>query len=170
MISSEEKRMKEYRAIHDAENCCDDAHYVFKRYMRAIGKVARLDWHTASHQLERDLKANIDLPTLKIGLLEPIIERGIDLAKRDPESGLPIPYASGHSYGSDEEDESFYAWSAFNIADLPSDIDVNDADLPYVLTGWAHHWNGAGRSFSNSPYTIVGRTRILVKQFKGLDI
>lgn len=171
----DEERAKEYHAQCDAEIHCDDAHFFFEKYMRAIGKAARLHKQTATNQVYR----NIDHIVLHDYATIDFIDECTELTKRDPETGMPIPYASGHR--SDESGESCYAWAVFNIADLPSNIDVDvdckdpqwvgeEGDLAYELTGWAQHYRGPGRIFSSEPYYIKSRTRILVKQSRGLDI
>jgi hypothetical protein len=162
---TDEEKAKAYNNQRDAESMCDDAYHLFQRYMRKIGLAARSSLLVAMNQIERDFDyiANDHVA-------ECLLDKAIEASKRD-EDGMPIPYASGHS--SDEEGESCYAWAVFLLKDLPKDIDLNfDAQaVAYNLTGWQQHYRGPGQSFSSEPY-IGGKsnTRILVKQFRGLDI
>ena len=164
-----EEQEKLYQAQREAEDLCDGAYYTLEEYMRTIGKGARKDYQTAFNQAKRDLGKIIGLkkgfPNVGAGAF---IDNCIDLAKVDPETGKPIPYAYG--YRTDEHWESGYAWAVFHIKDLPSSIDLFEEDLAYNLSGWTRHYSGPGRSFSSDPYYVMGRTRVLVKQFRGLDI
>jgi hypothetical protein len=60
------------------------------------------------------------------------------------------------------------------VAELPDTVQVlharRAADLANTLTGWAYHYGGAGRFFSDVPCLRVVRGKILVTQRCGLDI
>lgn len=77
------------------------------------------------------------------------------------------PRAEGFSY---TDDSSGYAWALFHVDDLPSYFDLEDRDLDYRLTGWYCYAHGVGRSFSDVPTLRKVGKRILVKQYRGLDI
>jgi hypothetical protein len=47
---------------------------------------------------------------------------------------------------------------------------LDGENLAYELTGWRQTYRGPGLGFSSDPYYIMGRTRVLVKQLRGLDI
>lgn len=175
---TDEERAKQYRDQREAEDLCDAAHYAMLRYLRTIGQAARYDRLTAASQLERDIGLQDDRLIRELAggkgkedyenIVNRLVDKGIDLAKRDPETGYPIPSASGFSM--DEDATGGFAWAVFNKKDLPSDIEIDDDDLAYKLTGWQYYYGGPGRSFSHEPWAHVSRSRILVKQQRGLDI
>lgn len=145
----------------------DEAHEVFRTYLRKVGKMERLRNGAGESQLVRDFKMKDPDLQASRDFLETLLLRAVDEAKTD-EYGFPYPRASG--FRSDEYEESGYAWALYHIDDLPSDFDLEDEDSAYYLTGWVSHSNGVGRSFSADPYYRKVGKRILVKQFRGLDI
>lgn len=164
-MTSQEDKVKEYHAMRDAQDQSDEAHYVFEKYMYKIGMAGREHKQTALNQAEHDFCRSGGAVT--VDYLNKFVDRCIDIAKRTPEGAVKC-YA--HGFRSDDEC-STYMWRAFLIKDLPSDIDLTDDDLAYHLTGWVRREPVcAGQSFSSEPYYTMSRTRILVKQFRGLDI
>lgn len=88
------------------------------------------------------------------------------------------PFAADCLVGStfNEYGDGGYVWALFNLCDIdPQWIEQhNDKesnfDLAYALTKWDSFYRGAGRWFGQAPYCKFGRTRVLVKQYRGLDI
>jgi hypothetical protein len=72
--------------------------------------------------------------------------------------------------------DSGYVWALFNTKDIHEGElarykdDPDDVEFAFRLTGWHAYNKGTGRAFAADPTVVVGRTRILVKQFRGLDI
>lgn len=77
---------------------------------------------------------------------------------------------------SDEYGDSGYVWALFNRKDIPQSLidesldPDSECDLAYHLTGWTAFSRGVGRMFGSAPGCVIGRNRILVRQFRGLDI
>lgn len=161
------EQAKLYHAMRDAENHTHDAYFEFKAYMYNIGMAGRCHRQTALNQAEADLRKSGGSVT--VDYLNQFVDRCIDIAKRTTEGEVKC-YA--HGCRSEDDEGSIYMWKAFLIKDLPSDIDLTeDEDLAYYLTGWVRREPAcAGQSFASEPYYIKSNTRILVKQFRGLDI
>ena len=75
----------------------------------------------------------------------------------------------------DGDDSVSYRWALYSRATVEARlgraVDSDDpADLACTLTGWAYHYGGAGRFFSDVPCLRLARGRILVTQRCGLDI
>ena len=137
-----------------------------------MGKGARLDRDATFDCLCRDLNVENDecISTEAHYIVQDLIDKGVNLAMRDTD-GFPIPSASGIWTDKDDDGSGCIAWALYNLKDLPSDLDLNDEkDLAFNLTGWCYHYSGPGRSFSNEPFFEKRGSRILVKQFRGLDI
>lgn len=148
----------------------DEAHQAFQTYLRKVGEMERLRKGAGCHQLNRDLKGQDFASQFSRNFLETILTKAVDTAKLN-EHGFPIPRVSGTHL---DEYESGYAcaWALYHIDDLPSDFDLEDekGDLAYNLTGWYRYDGGVGRRSSSDPYYRKVGKRILVKQFRGLDI
>ena len=142
----------------EAEELCDNAHYLLREYKHQIGLAARKCKQIALNQIEHDLDI-VDA--------DAFIDKCIEISKRTLD-GVITPYASGHRM--DDNGSACYAWAVFFIKDLPNDIDLDSDFLAEDLTGWARMYSGPGRAFCQDPYAKKGRTRILVRQFRGLDI
>ena len=151
---------KQYEIDNEIYYLEDEAHQAFQTYLRKVGEMERLRKGAGRHQLCADFG---------LTRVDELLTKAVDTAKVD-EYGFPHPRASG--FRSDEYGESGYAWALYHVDDLPSDFDLTDEedDLDYNLTGWARHYSGPGRSFSDDPYYRKVGKRILVKQFRGLDI
>lgn len=181
-MNSREESYKAYLAEREADDFCENAHYAFKRYMCLIGSAARKHRQSAINQVERDfdksggvvlaarnrLKAHV--PSVHKIVMNDFIDKCIDVSKINPETGCPFPVAEGFRH---DEDSGGYAWALFRVEDLPSDLstDQDTLALAVALTGWCRWYKGPGRSFGHDPYVAKKtKTRILVKQFRGLDI
>lgn len=84
------------------------------------------------------------------------------------EADIPQPILGGEREDEDEEGTWTMRWYVYEKADLIArgyDLDTCAEDL--LGPG---SYNGPGRWFWSTPYAIVGRTRVLIKQSGGLDI
>ena len=152
-----EYQAKRYKLSREADDFCDDAHVLFKKYMRKVGLAARKMRTIAEERAEHDFMSIVP---------DDFIDKCIDVSKTD-EYGMPIPYAGGVRH---TDESSSICWWAFYKEDLPSDIDLKDEGLAGNLTGLCRRYSGPGRSFSQEPTARISRTRVLVTQFCGLDI
>jgi hypothetical protein len=89
------------------------------------------------------------------------------------EHGFLIPRA--HGVRRDEYGESGYKWAVYDR--LTAEVELGsegyttaDEEAGSYLTGWCRFERGPGRPFGSDPWVILSRTRVLVKQFCGLDI
>jgi hypothetical protein len=163
---------KQYEIDNEIYELEDEAHEAFQTYLRKVGEMERLRKEAGRNQLERNFfpKLNrVDYNFRHKSLLDSILIKAIDEAKTD-EYGFPYPRAAGVRWNDEEYRESSYAWALYHVDDLPSYFDLEGEDLAYYLTGWARHYSGPGRSFSHDPYYRKVGKKILVKQFRGLDI
>lgn len=99
------------------------------------------------------------------------------------EHGMLIPVAEGIRHDSDGE-PGCYVWALYRRSDVAEYLgcDVNVAlkqarvqqrqwsEVASDLTAWSEYYSGPGRTFHHEPYLKVSRTRVLVKQYRGLDI
>lgn len=89
------------------------------------------------------------------------------------ECGVPFPLHGGSQF--DKYGEAGEVWAVFDrsLAEAylqTEDLTLTDEDAASVLSGWRHFYRGPGRAFGHEPSIRVSRTRVLVKQFRGLDI
>lgn len=150
----------------EATELCNIAIYSIDTYMRAIGKAARLNRDVAIGQVENDLRMS-GRAGITVAWLDAFMHKCIRLSMLDPETGRPIPYATGKS---SDDNSSCYTWAVFFRVDIPKCIDVEDSDLAKELTGWRSSYGCPGQYFRDAPFVQISRTRILVKQFGGYDI
>ena len=127
--------------------------------MKDIGLIARKNKDEALSLVKNDFGSDIiDINTF--------INKCINASKYN-EDHFVIPSHYGVKYTSDS---SCIAWSLFNKEDIPNDINLESEDLGFLLTGWYQFYNGIGRAFGTDPIVKKTNARILVKQFRGLDV
>lgn len=84
--------------------------------------------------------------------------------------GDPIqPVAQGISTCSGE---SCTIWAVFDRTQVEREYPCVDGDvlLAHFLTGWREFWHGPGQAFRELATVQVSRTRVLVKQYCGVDV
>jgi hypothetical protein len=72
-----------------------------------------------------------------------------------------------------EPGEAMYAWVLFDKKDVLDIVEKHSDDmneLAFALTNWYQYSHGPGRWFGSAPSAKVSRNRVLVKQYRGLDI
>lgn len=89
------------------------------------------------------------------------------------ECGAPVPMHAGSKF--DKYGESGYVWAVFDRSASEEFLQAQELSLthehaPSALTGWSNFYRGAGRAFGADPSIRIGRTRVLVRQHRGLDI
>ena len=89
------------------------------------------------------------------------------------ECGAPFPLHIGRQF--DKYGEEGVVWVVFHrsLAEAyleSEDLTLTDEEAACALSGWRYSYGGAGRWFGAEPSIRVSRTRVLIKQFRGLDI
>lgn len=71
-----------------------------------------------------------------------------------------------------EDGDSYTVWAVFDTREAENwvGIPMTHPDFAENLTGWARFSSGPGRMFGSSPSLRVYRRKLIVSQFRALDI